>query len=43
VNIGNATQITSGLKRGQKRKWDNNPPKDKGTSMEKKSPDVTKV
>jgi hypothetical protein len=32
MNIGSATQIASGSKRGPKKKWDNNPPKDKGTS-----------
>jgi len=29
VSIGSATQTTSGPKRGQKRKQDKNPPKDK--------------
>jgi hypothetical protein len=29
VNIGSVTQTTSGPKRGQKRKRDKNPPKDK--------------
>jgi hypothetical protein len=36
VNIGNITQIASGLKRGQKRKWDKNPPKEKKTLVESK-------
>jgi hypothetical protein len=36
VNIESATQIASDLKRGQKKKWDKNPPKDKGIPMEKK-------
>jgi len=29
VNIGSAVQIANGPKRGQKKKWDKNPPKDK--------------
>ncbi len=43
VSIGSVAQIASGPKRGQKRKWDKNPPKDKRTPMEKKSWDVAKV
>jgi hypothetical protein len=43
VSIGNVMQITSGPKRGQKGKWDKNPPKDKGTLVEKKSQGVAKV
>jgi hypothetical protein len=36
VNIKSATQATSGLKRGQKRKRDKNPPKDNETPIKKK-------
>jgi len=43
VNIGSVVQIVSGPKKGKKRKWDKNPPKDKGTLVEKKSQDVAKV
>jgi hypothetical protein len=43
VNIKSVAQTASGLKKGQKRKWDKNPPKDKGISVEKKLRDVTKV
>jgi hypothetical protein len=43
LSIGNEAQITSGPKRGQKRKWDKNPPKDKRTLVEKKPWDVAKV
>jgi hypothetical protein len=43
VSIGSTTQITSGPKRGQKRIWDKNPPKDKKTLEEKKPQNVTKV
>jgi len=42
VNIGSAPQAISGTKRGQKRKWDKNPPKNKGISVEKPK-NVTKV
>ncbi len=35
VSIGNVAQTTSGPKRSHKRKWDKNPPKDKGTLIEK--------
>jgi hypothetical protein len=37
VSIGSTTQIASGPKRGQKRKWDKNPLEEKGTLVEKKS------
>jgi hypothetical protein len=43
VNIRSAAQITSGPKRGQKNKWDKNPPKDKGTLVENMPRDVDKV
>jgi len=43
VNIENATQTTSGPKRGQKRKWDKNLPKDKRIPTKKKPWDVDKV
>jgi hypothetical protein len=43
VNIENATQTTSGPKRGQKRKWDKNLPKDKRIPTKKKPRDVDKV
>jgi hypothetical protein len=43
LNIGNVAWVTSGLKRGQKRKWDKNLPKDKGTLAKKKPWDVAKV
>jgi hypothetical protein len=42
VSIENVAQATSSIKRGQKREWDKNPPKDKGVSV-KKSWDVAKV
>jgi hypothetical protein len=35
VNIGSATYIANGPKRAQKMKWDQNPPKDKGTPTKK--------
>ncbi len=40
---GSATQVISGPKRSQKKKWDNNLPKDKGTPTKKKLWDVAKV
>jgi hypothetical protein len=44
MSIRSATQTASGPRRGQKRKWDENPPKDKRASIEKKKlQDVTKV
>jgi len=43
VSIENVTQAASNLKRGQKRKWNKNPPKDKGAPMKKKLRDVEKV
>jgi hypothetical protein len=43
VNIESVVQTANGPKRGQKKKWDKNPPKDKGTMMEKKPRDVDKV
>jgi hypothetical protein len=43
VSIESATQIASDLKRGQKRKWDKNRPKDKGIPTEKKPWDDAKV
>jgi saccharopine dehydrogenase-like NADP-dependent oxidoreductase len=43
VNIGSVVQTASGPKRGNKGKWDKNPPKDKGTLVEKKPWDVAKV
>jgi hypothetical protein len=43
VNIESTTQVTSGPKRGQKKKWDKNMPKDKGTLTKKKLRDVAKV
>jgi hypothetical protein len=43
VSIRSVAQVTSGLKRGQKRKWDTNSPKDKGTLTKKKPRDVAKV
>jgi hypothetical protein len=42
VNIGSVVKIASGPK-GQKRKWDKNPPIDKGTLVKKNLWDVTKV
>jgi hypothetical protein len=42
-NIGSVAQTTSGPKRGQKRKWDKNMPKDKGTPTKNKPKDVVKV
>jgi hypothetical protein len=42
MNNGIAMKTTSGPK-SQKRKWDKNPPKDKGTPAEKIPWDVTKV
>jgi hypothetical protein len=36
VNIGSAVKTASDPK-GQKRKWDKNPPKDKGTLTKKKT------
>ncbi len=35
VSIGNTMQVASSPKRGQKRMWDKNPPKDKRTLEEK--------
>ncbi len=43
VSIRSISHITSGPKKGQKRKWDKNPPRDKGTRVEKKLWDVAKV
>ncbi len=43
MSIGNTMQIASGPKRGQKRMWDKNPPKDKRTLEEKKTQNITKV
>jgi hypothetical protein len=43
VSIGSVTRATNSPKRGQKRKWDKNPPKEKGAPMKKKSRDVAKV
>ncbi|CAK9229181.1 unnamed protein product [Sphagnum troendelagicum] len=43
VSIRSVAHVASGLKRGQKRKWDTNSPKDKGTLTEKKPRDVAKV
>jgi hypothetical protein len=43
VSIGSVSWATSSLKRGQKRKWDKNPPKDKVALAKKKSWDVAKV
>jgi len=41
--IGSVKQTTSGSKKGQKRLWDENSPKDKITLVEKKLWDVTKI
>ncbi len=43
VNIISATQIACGPERGQKKKWDKNPPKDKGILAKKKPYDVAKI
>ncbi len=43
MSIGSVKQASNGPKRGQKKMWDKNPPKDKGTPIEKKSQDVAKI
>ncbi len=43
VSIINVAWATSSPKRGQKKKWDKNPPKDKGDLTNKKPHDVAKV
>jgi hypothetical protein len=40
MNIENVAHATSSSKRVQKKKWDKNPPKDKGASTKKKPRDV---
>ncbi len=43
VSIESVARVASSLKRGQKRKWDKNPPKDKAVLTKKKLWDVAKV
>ncbi len=43
MNIGSVAHITSGPKKGLKKKWDKNPPRDKRTMAKKKLWDVVKV
>ncbi len=43
VSIGNTLQVASNPKRGQKKMWDKNPPKDKRTLEEKKPQNIAKV
>ncbi len=43
MNIRSATHTTNGPRRGQNKKWNKNPPKDKRTLVKKQLWDVAKI